>query len=130
MALPVSPSQAQVAGVRIGEWLDSAANLLRESLLRKSDKSLKSIDIRVKPQQIQSASEREAKVTRLRLCPRRLLMYVGEEFPLSPLPLDTKGAPVHGVVFSWASGDPHIATVASEGTVAAVKSGQCVVTAS
>lgn len=125
MALPVSPSQAHVTGARVKLWLDAATNLLR-----KSKKSPKRIDTRVKPRQIQSVSEREGQVTRLRLCPRRLLMYVGEEFAVSPLPLDSKGAPVHGVVFSWASGDRQIATVASDGTVAAVKNGQCVVTAS
>lgn len=111
---PTLPSQADVAGSRARLALDSTIDFLSKTTTR----PLKVIDTRVKPRQIQSASEREAQVTRLRLCPRRLLMYVGEEFALSPLPLDSKGAPVHGVVFSWASGDPQIATVASDGTVA------------
>ncbi len=122
---PALPSQADVAGPRARLALDSAIDFFS-----KNTRPIKRIDARVKPRQIQSANEREAQVTRLRLCPRRLLMYVGEEFALSPLPLDSKGAPVHGVVFSWVSGDREIATVASDGTVAAVKSGHCVVTAS
>jgi RHS repeat-associated protein len=124
MALPLSPVQAEGMGTLARRVLDSATDLLPKT------KSLGRSDARIKPKQIESPGQREAQVTRVRLCPRRLLMYVGEEFKLSPLPLDNSGAPVHGVVFSWISSDSQVATVASDGIVTAGKSGQCFVTAS
>jgi len=124
MAFPLSPSQAEGIGTLTRRALDSATGLLPMT------KSPGRSDARIKPKQIENPGQREAQVARVRLCPRRLLMYVGEEFRISPLPLDNSGAPVHGVVFSWVSSDNGVATVASDGNVAAARSGQCLVTAS
>src|SRR5438128_9241397 len=124
-ALQLSPVRADVTGERARKLLDSAIDLLR-----KPKEATKRADPRSKPQQIETADQREARVTHISLCPRRALMYVGEEHVISPLPLDNSGAPVHGVAFSYQSSDATIAEIASDGAVTALKKGDCFVTAS
>jgi RHS repeat-associated protein len=124
MALPVSPAQAEVVGKQAGSTLGAGLAFLRNRL---------SASARLggpQPQSVEDSSQRAARVTHVSLCPRRLLMYTGEEYTLSPLPLDTGGQAVHGVVFSWETANKEVADVASDGTVTALKPGQCVVTAS
>lgn len=121
IAVSFSPAHAEITGARARLFLDSAIDLL-------SSRTFKHTNPELKPQQLETPGQREGRVTRVRLCPRRLLMYVGEEFILSPLPLDNNGAPVHGVVFSWETSDPKIATIASDGIVTATNSGSCFVT--
>src|SRR5205085_3959817 len=59
-----------------------------------------------------------------------LLMYVGEQYTLAPLPLDNQRQPVHGVAFAWESSDSTLADVGSDGSVMALHSGRCMITAS
>src|SRR5713226_4498627 len=125
MACSLSPSQAEVSGARARKLVDSVINLLL-----KPGKSSKRSDVRVKPRQVDSAAQREDRVTLVRLCPRRLLLYVGEQFTLAPLPLDRNKDVVHGIAFAWETSDSTVADVASDGSVTALKSGLCSVTAS
>lgn len=126
MALPVSPHQAQVIGARVSRACGWRQPLISCRSLKKSPKR---IDTLVRPQLAESAGRREARVARISLCPRRVLMYVGEQHSLSPLPLDTTGAAVHGVVFSFESSAAQIADVATDGSVTALKPGDCFVAA-
>jgi len=80
--------------------------------------------------QLESSVQREARVARISICPRRVLMYLGEQHILSPLPLDTSGRAVHGVAFLYDSSISEIADVGTDGSVTALKPGDCVVTAS
>jgi len=54
---------------------------------------------------------------------------LGEDYRLSPLPLDSTGQPVHGLAFLWTSSDAAVCAVASDGTATAKGIGQCTVTA-
>ncbi|HJQ24948.1 MAG TPA: RHS repeat-associated core domain-containing protein [Blastocatellia bacterium] len=81
-------------------------------------------------QQSETPDERARRVVHIRLCPRRLLMYVGEQSTLAPLPLDSHRQPVHGVAFAWESSDSTVADVGSDGSVLALHSGRCTITAS
>ena len=125
MAVPFSPAEADVNGNHIWQWLDSAIDLLR-----KGTKPAKRIDTSVKLRVAEGDDQREARVARISLCPRHLLMYIGEQHSLSPLPLATSGEPVHGVVFSYESSSALIAHVATDGSLTALKPGDCFVTAS
>ena len=125
IAVPFSPSQAQVTGADAKLALDSVMSLLREA-----SKSSKRTGTPLKSKQIESPGQREARVASISLCPRRALMYVGEEHIVSPLPLDRSRQPVHGIAFSYESSDKNIADVASDGSVTALKPGECFVTAS
>lgn len=127
MALPFSPSQAEVVMAGVSVLFDSTASLLHTPMPWVSSERS---DARTKSKQVESAGDREARVARISLCPRRVLMYVGEQQSLSPLPLDTSGKAVHGVVFSYESSAAQIAGVATDGTVTALKAGECFVTAS
>ena len=127
MFFPISSAQAAVglAGVRF--FLDSATNLLLRLPMPKT--SWESSDPRSKSKQAESAGQRESRVARISICPRRVLMYVGEQHSLSPLPLDSFGDAVHGVAFSYESSAAHIADVTTDGSVTALKPGEGFVTA-
>ncbi|HLG15431.1 MAG TPA: RHS repeat-associated core domain-containing protein [Blastocatellia bacterium] len=125
MALPLTPTQAATIGEEAKRAVDTAVRFIHDvanPFARKSQT--------VQPQQTEDPRERGIKVTNISLCPRRLLMYVGEEHMLSPLPLDRDREPLHGVTFAWESSDPSIAEVASDGSVTALKAGTCKITAS
>jgi YD repeat-containing protein len=119
------PSQAEVSGAQARKLVDSVINLLR-----KPGNTSKRSGGRVKPRQADTAAQREARVSHVRLCPRRLLLYIGEQFTLVPLPLDQNKEVVQGIAFEWESSDSTTADVASDGSVTALKSGRCSVTAS
>lgn len=68
MVCPLTPSQAEVSGTRVRRLLDSAVDLLR-----KSGKSPRASDTRLKPRQIETQAQREDRVTHVKLCPRRRL---------------------------------------------------------
>jgi RHS repeat-associated protein len=125
MALPVSPAQAEVVGKRAGNAVGAGLALLRDLLSdpTRTGRGRQS-------QSVEDSAQRAARVARVSLCPRRMLMYTGEVYTLSPLPLDLQGQPVHGVVFTWESSDKQVVEVASNGSVTALKAGQCVVTSS
>ena len=124
MLIPFSPDQAKVFAEDARNVTGPAFELIEKIVASPIKNRV------IAPASQETSIQRALSVTRVRLCPRRLLMYVGEEFVLSPLPLDSSGNPVHGVAFSWGSSDGTIVTVGSDGVVAALKSGRCVVTAS
>ena len=126
MIIPLSPAQAEAAGKQARQSLKSTYRYLKDLTVMPSKESLRPN----KPQAVEDSSQRAARVTRVQICPRRLLLYVGEEYTLSPLPLDDQGEPVHGVVYSWETSDVTVAEVASNGTITALKNGLCFITAS
>ena len=94
-----SPAQAAVAATELSLLLDSANNLV----FRVASISTHGPYPRMTAKQFESPVQREARVARISLCPRRVLMYLGEQHTLSPLPLDTSGRAVHGVAFLYDS---------------------------
>ncbi|MEK6408491.1 MAG: hypothetical protein AABN34_16305 [Acidobacteriota bacterium] len=70
-------------------------------------------------QDFKGPSDRATEVKHLRLCPRKLLLYVGEAFTLVPLPLDRNKEVVHGAALTWETKDPNLASVSSWGEVSA-----------
>lgn len=120
---PLPHGQAEIVGRHVRAVLDSTVDSLRGA-----GRPLNKTSYRV--QHVMEASDRATAVTRVSLCPRRLLLYVGEEYTLSPLPFDSQGEPVQGVVFTWESSDISVAEVVSDGTIIALETGKCFVTAS
>src|SRR5262249_39784969 len=88
---------------------------------------------KMKPQSIDSQAfetpqQRADSVQYLRLCPRRLQLYVAEAFTLVPLPLDRNRQTVHGAAMTWSSSDANVATITSYGEVSAKSAGHTLVT--
>lgn len=123
MAFPLSPSQAEVIGESARRALDSAS-----LFLRKSAKLSNHSNALVKPQTFETPTERATHVRYLRLCPRKLLLYVGEDFTLVPTPLDQSKEVVHGADLIWSSKNTSIASVLSWGEVLAIAPGATQVT--
>jgi RHS repeat-associated protein len=124
MTLPLSPTQADSVGQQVNQALKSTVEVLAGLAKGSGNNSAYK-----RSQSSDQTSERAERVVYVSLCPRRLLLYVGEQYTLSPLPLDTEREPVHGVSFSWESSNKSVAEVASNGTVTALASGHCLVTA-
>ncbi len=124
LACQISPMEGEAAGKRARKMVGSSINTVRETLKpsRKKAQTVQSLP--------DDPSQLGSRVTHVRLCPRRLLLYVGEQFTLVPLPLDAKKEVVHGVGFAWQSTDSTVADAASDGSITALKSGSCTVTAS
>jgi len=66
---------------------------------------------------------------RIALRPVRLTLAAGRSARLEAAAVDGGGAPVKGVPLAWSSSDPRVATVAPDGTVAAVRAGRAQLTA-
>lgn len=124
---PMSPVQAGAAGEHARRLVDSAIGLLGESA-SPSVVSSKNRGQDFSAERVEDPSDRAARVAHIRLCPRRVLLYVGEEFTLAPLALDQDRQPVHGVAMSWDSSDRAVATVTSAGEVTAVAAGRAMLT--
>ena len=107
---PMSPVEAEAAGEHARRIVDSASGLLSESTGPSVMPSVKHAQD-FSAQQVEDPSERAGRIMHIRLCPKRLLLYVGEEFTLSPLALDHDKQPVHGARMSWESSEPGFATV-------------------
>lgn len=122
IAFPFSPSQAQVAGPQAKLALKAII-----SLLPKASKSGKPTVSAAQPQTFEGPEQRALRVRRLRLCPRRLLLYVGETFTLVPQPLDHRNEIVQGASFIFQAMDPRLATVSSWGEASAVGPGHTLV---
>jgi RHS repeat-associated protein len=117
------PVQADVLGEHARKFFDSSLKpiLMPSSGVRQSKKPSP-------PQNIETPSERLARVSSIRLCPRRLKLYVGESFTLSPLALDSNQKTVHGTNPSWQSASPAVASVDSTGEVLALSAGSATLT--
>lgn len=116
--LQLTPAQAELLGETARKLFESTTPI---SFTHRNAKAI---------ERTKDMTELAALVSSVRLCPRKLLMYVGEDYTLVPLPLDRFGNPVHGLVFSWSSSETRIATIKSNGSVVAAAAGKCVVTAS
>ncbi|HEY3138935.1 MAG TPA: RHS repeat-associated core domain-containing protein, partial [Blastocatellia bacterium] len=123
-AFQLSPSQAEVAGTRARQLVNSTIGLLREPNKTPRARGLGS------RQQIDSTPvERATQITHFRLCPRHLSLYVGEDYTLVPVALDQAEQTVHGVAYGWQTSNAAVAKV-SGGTVDALTPGTAVVTVS
>ena len=74
-----------------------------------------------------SAASQAEQVTDLQVCPRQLIMFVGERYTLTPVALNSNQKVVHGVGMRWSSLAAAIANVSSFGQVEAVAVGNTVV---
>lgn len=79
-------------------------------------------------QDFKGPADRAFEVKHLKLCPRKLLLYVGEAFTLVPLPLNRNKEIVHGATLTWDAKEPKFATVSSWGEVSAIAPGHTQVT--
>jgi RHS repeat-associated protein len=124
---PISPSQANAVS-------DAAQNISRQAFVTLMHTIYSLLNPWFNPRQSpptpenEDPTQRAAQVVSLQMCPQRLLLYIGEEYKLVPLPFDNKGYVVHGAACRWTTSNKAIADVASDGTVVANQSGQCSVT--
>ncbi len=125
LAGSLSPVLADAAAEQARTAIEAGIRFLTKRI-DSSEKKLQDLS----PQPSKTGAERALEVKDVRLCPRRLLLYVGEQFTLVPLPLDRNNEVVHGVAFAWESSDSTVADVASDGSVTGLKTGHCSVTAS
>lgn len=125
IAFPFTSSQAYVLaeGVKeeAGKYYDYAIRSLRAITTPKSAIAPKASG------QDETPSERAMRVARLRFCPRRMALYVGEETVMMPLALDSAGEIVHSAQMSWESHNSAVATVSSAGDVTAVSPGRTII---
>lgn len=120
-AMPMSGAQAAAVGEQARSAMEAAV------------KFVNTLASKTKPQEVSTQdfkgpSERATQVKHLRLCPRQLLLYVGEAFTLVPLPLDRNKEVVHGAALIWETKDPDLAGVSSWGEVSAIAPGHTQVT--
>lgn len=123
IAFPLSPAQAAVVREEAHHAVDTSLQFFR----RLKD-SLTAMGRFVSPQVNENPAQRAAAVATLQTCPQRLLLYVGEEYTLAPLPLSAQGLVVQGVACAWESGNKAIASVVADGRVTAVANGTCELT--
>jgi RHS repeat-associated protein len=74
-----------------------------------------------------SAASQAEQVTDLQVCPRQLVMFVGERYTLTPVALNSNQKVVHGVGMRWTSFGANIADVSSFGQVEAMAVGNTAV---
>jgi RHS repeat-associated protein len=122
MGFQLSPSRAEVIGARARGLIDSSI-----ALLRGSRTSLGVTGLNSSSQRADTPGQRALQITHFRLCPRRLSLFVGENYTLVPIALDQNREVVHGVAYEWQSSNAGVASV-SGGTVDAVAPGLAVVT--
>ncbi len=123
IGLQLTPAQADAIGEQARKAAESAVEMVSKIKLPFFEKT-----VAPKPQSVESPSDRAFHVRKIRLCPRRLTLYVGEEYALVPLPLDFRKEPVHSALMTWDSRQPEVASVSSTGDVTAVAAGKTIVT--
>jgi RHS repeat-associated protein len=131
LATPLSPAEAE--GLRRAAqatWLEAraytsaAAN--RYGMGGDSDllsRLIKMASSGKRPGKVVSAASQTQQVADLQICPRQLVMFVGERYTLTPVALDSSQKVVHGVGMSWSSLNSAVAKVSSFGQVEAVAVG-------
>lgn len=122
IAISLSPVQAEVAGVYARRALRS---VFEPSGDRNNPPSRAQDFVAT---QMEDPSANADRVTHFRLCPRRVVLYVGEAYTLAPVPMDRNTQIVSGVAPRWSVNDPNVATVTSWGEVNAIVPGHTVVT--
>jgi len=80
-----------------------------------------------RPGKAVSAASQEEQVAAMQVCPKRLIMFVGERYTLTPVALNSNQQVVHGARMSWSSLGDTIAKVSSFGQVEAVAVGNTAV---
>lgn len=125
LGLHLTPAEIYVLAEQTRKGLESAVDLastLRQRFLANAAR------VKASKQEIfESPAQRASQVARLRLCPRRLTLYKGEEYSLVPLPLGNANDAIHGALLGWESRDSEIARVSSIGEIIAVKPGRTIV---
>ena len=76
-----------------------------------------------RPGKVVSAAAQAEQVTDLQVCPRQLIMFVGERYTLTPVALNGNQQVVHGVGMSWSSPRRRRRQVSSFGEVEAMAVG-------
>ena len=94
------------------------------------DRFVKALSAR--PGMVASAAAQAEQVDELQVCPRQLVMFVGERYTLTPIALDVDPGDsskkvVHGVGMSWSSPGISVARVSSFGQVEAMSVGNTTV---
>ncbi len=126
-------SGAEVEAIRhqAGHSMDYSFNLLRDA----SDYFSFDLSSNKKQDEL-TAQDRAARVTKLRLCPRRVLLYADETRTLVPLALDHtrrgedgEAEVVHGAAIQWETDSEAVAEVTSYGEVTAISPGKTKITA-
>jgi RHS repeat-associated protein len=125
MALPISSTQAESVGAQVRQALGESIELLHRDTRASGKLERPGIPL---PQQVESPAERETRVAYIRLCPRKLLLYVGEAFTLAAMPIDSNKEAVHGINLAWETADAKVAQITSWGEVSAIASGVTAVT--
>jgi RHS repeat-associated protein len=76
-----------------------------------------------RPGKVVSVASQAEQVADLQVCPRQLVMFVGERYTLTPVALDSSQKVVHGVGMSWKSLNSAVAKVSSFGQAEAMAVG-------
>ncbi len=132
ITLPMPSALAEAVGDRSRRALDQVFTSLKET----PKPSLHSVQEPFTPQ-AESPTDRAMRVTDLKVCPQRLVLYTGEAFTLSALPVDRtkqdeEGKPetVQGAGLTWESSDSTVAGVTNWGEVEALNPGRTTITVS
>jgi hypothetical protein len=127
MIISISPAQAETFGEHSRRAIESTFNSFNSSVKYTPPTAQ---EIETFSGRIEDTSEREARVAHIRLCPRRLTLYVGEAHSLAPMALDRDKEAVHGIAMAWESDDTNVAQVSSYGRVTALAAGRAKLTVS
>jgi RHS repeat-associated protein len=118
LALPLAPAQtdgffraAQTARREARAYVGATAN-----------HSVNMATVRRSGMVVSMAAQAE-QVTELQVCPRQLVMFVGERYTLTPVALNGSQQVVHGAGMRWSSLNAAVADVSSFGQVEAVAVG-------
>src|ERR1044072_1806105 len=119
----IAPIQAETISEQTQKLWDFSIKptFSREPALRKTPKPL--------GMQALDTSQRTSQVAYIRLCPRSLKLYPGEQYHLVPVGLDSTSNVVHSVDVSWQSSNSSVVTIDNTGEVSAVSSGTANLTA-
>ena len=134
LATPLSPTQAdglaRAAGATWRTMSAAAKGYVASSGGGALDRLIKALGAR--PGMAASAAAQAEQVDELQVCPRQLVMFVGERYTLTPVALDINPGDgskkvVHGVGMSWSSQGISVARVSSFGQVEAMGVGNTTV---
>jgi hypothetical protein len=129
LATPLSPTQADgLARAARATWRTMSAAANRYGASSNSDtfdRLIKALGKR--PGKVVSGASQAEQVTDLQVCPKQLVMFVGERYTLTPVALNSNLQVVHGAGMRWSSLDAAIANVSSFGQVEAVVVGTAAV---
>jgi len=127
LAAPLTPAEAEVLGGAVKETWREMSAYAKAMVSRSTTGGTSHHHARGEagkpPTRVAFASMQSQNVASLQVSPTQLNMYVGENYTLSPVPLDSGGNVVQGTGMQWSSANTAIATVNSFGQVRAVAAG-------